>query len=243
MNSVKFREVSFSYRSRKIIDQLSFDIIPGELVGLMGSNGAGKTTAIRLAAGLLIPESGNILIGDRKVISYSGKERSKLVAYLPQSLEMQVPFRVEELVKMGMYADNSSKSIKINEAINTVGLQEKVNSLLMELSGGEQRRAYIAMTLVQGAKVLLLDEPMTGLDIKYQFELYKLLKHIAADKKVSVLMSLHDTGMAAMMDRLIFLKNGAIVASGNPIDLLTDETIQQTYDLDASYILPVKKGV
>jgi len=231
MAILEFTNVSFSYGAKQFIEQMSFSVAEGELVGLMGPNGAGKSTILKLAAGLLSPQNGNVMVGGNAIGSYSGKKRAQQVAYLPQILDLQAPFRVGELVRMGEYPQEGSHSLTTEEALGIVGLQDKAKTHLAELSGGERRRAYIAMTLVQGAKVLLLDEPLASLDIKYQFDLYRLLKDITREKGVSVFMSLHDIGMGAMMDRLLLVKKGQVISEGKPADVLTDEIVQHAYDL------------
>lgn len=213
---------------------MSFLVAEGELVGLMGPNGAGKSTILKLAAGLLSPQKGNVMFGERAIGSYSGKERAQHVAYLPQILDLQAPFRVGELVRMGKYSQNGAQALTVEEALHVVGLQGKAKTHLAELSGGERRRAYIAMTLVQGARVLLLDEPLASLDIKYQFDLYRLLKDIVREKGVSVFMSLHDIGMGAMLDRMLLVKHGQLIAQGVPESVLTDEIVQDAYNLNES---------
>jgi iron complex transport system ATP-binding protein len=234
MNTLVFNKVTFSYSSRSFLEQLSFSLNEGELVGLMGPNGAGKSTILKLAAGLLSPQKGTVMIGNKAINAYSGKERAQQVAYLPQTLDLQAPFRVGELVRMGEYPHEGSQAITVDEALYIVGLHRKVNNFLAELSGGERRRAYIAMTLVQGARVLLLDEPLASLDIKYQFDLFQLLKEITREKGISVLMSLHDIGMGAILDRLFLTKDGCLVTQGEPAVVLTDEIVQDTYDLNGS---------
>lgn len=234
MTTLEFTDVSFSYGPKKFMDQVSFSVAEGELIGLMGPNGAGKSTLLKLAAGLLSPQKGSIMLGERALSLYSGKERAQHVAYLPQILDLQAPFRVGELVRMGKYPQNGSQALTVEEALHLVGLQGKEKTHLTELSGGERRRAYIAMTLVQGARVLLLDEPLASLDIKYQFELYRLLKDIVREKGVSVFMSLHDIGMGAMLDRLLLVKHGQLIAQGDPGSVLTDEIVQDAYDLHES---------
>jgi iron complex transport system ATP-binding protein len=234
MTTLEFANVSFSYGPKMFMDQMSFSLVEGELVGLMGPNGAGKSTVLKLAAGLLAPQKGNVMVANKAIGSYRGKQRAKLVAYLAQTLDLQAPFRVGELVRMGEYPQEGSLALTVKEALHIVGLQGKVKTHLAELSGGERRRAYIAMTLVQGARVLLLDEPLASLDIKYQFDLYRLLKDIAREKGVSVFMSLHDIGMGAMLDRLLLVKGGRLVAQGGPDSVLTDEIVQNAYDLNDS---------
>lgn len=231
MTTLEFKNVSFSYGVKRFIEQISFSVAEGELVGLMGPNGSGKSTILKLAAGLLSPQKGNVIVEKRSIGSYRGKERAKLVAYLPQTLDLQAPFRVGELVRMGEYQQECSQALGAEEALQIVGLDGRAKTHLAELSGGERRRAYIAMTLVQGARVLLLDEPLASLDIKYQFDLYNLLKDITRVKGVSVFMSLHDIGMGAMMDRLLLVKNGAVISEGEPDNVLTDEIVQNAYDI------------
>lgn len=232
MTTLEFANVSFSYNPHGFMEQLSFSVAGGELVGLMGPNGAGKSTILKLAAGLLSPHQGEVLVGKRAIRSYGGNERAKLVAYLPQTLDTQVPFRVAELVGMGAYPRGEDRALTVEEALHLTGLGGKATAHLSELSGGEQRRAYIAMTLVQGARVLLLDEPLASLDIRYQFDLYRLLKDIAREQGVSVCLSLHDIGMGALLDRLLLLKRGRVVAEGDPGSVLTDETVRDAFDLD-----------
>lgn len=234
MTTLEFADVSFSYSTKKFVEQMSFTMAEGELVGLMGPNGAGKSTVLKLAAGLLSPRKGSILVEGQVIGSYSGKERAKRVAYLPQILDLHAPFRVGELVRMGEYPQDGTQALGVEEALHIVGLHEKTDTHLAELSGGERRRAYIAMTLVQGAKVLLLDEPMASLDIRYQFDLYKLLEKIVREKGVSVIMSSHDIGMGAMLDRLILVKDGVVIAQGDPGTVLTEDTVRDAYDLHES---------
>lgn len=237
MTALEFENVSFSYGPNNFIDQLSFSVAEGELIGLMGPNGAGKSTILKLAAGLLAVQKGAVRAGNHPIASYSGKERARQVAYLPQILDLQAPFRVGELVRMGEYPQEGSLALSVEDALDLVGLNGKKKTHLGELSGGERRRAYIAMTLVQGAKVLLLDEPLASLDIKYQFDLYRLLKDIVREKGVSVFMSLHDIGMGAMLDRLLLVKHGRLLAQGDPAGVLTDEIVQSAYDLNDSISL------
>jgi iron complex transport system ATP-binding protein len=234
MTMLEFENVSFSYCSKRFMDQMSFSVAEGELVGLMGPNGAGKSTILKLAAGLLSPQMGKVMVEKHAISSFRGQERAKLVAYLPQILDLQAPFRVGELVRMGEYPQEGSQALTVDEALHIVGLHGKTKTHLADLSGGERRRAYIAMTLVQGARVLLLDEPLASLDIKYQFDLYRLLKDIVREKGVSVFMSLHDIGMGAMLDRLLLVKDGLLIAQGYPGDVLTDEIVRNAYDLNDS---------
>jgi len=233
---LEFKDVYYSFGKAPFIEGISFTIAPGELVGLMGPNGAGKSTLLKLAAGIFAPKSGKVLVENKEVRSYSGKERAQRLAYLPQILDMHAPFRVEELIRMGEYSYRSRQHLKYMEALKLTGLENKSSSFLVDLSGGEGRRAYIAMTLVQGGRVLLLDEPLANLDLRYQIELLQLLQKICNTNGISVLLSLHDIAMGNQMDRIIMMKNGGLIANGTPDSVLKAETIKTTYDLELSDI-------
>jgi len=232
MPLLEFRDVYFSFGKTEFIREMGFTVEPGELIGLMGPNGAGKSTLLKLAAGILTPRSGQVMIENREARSYSGKERAQRLAYLPQMLDMHAPFRVGELVRMGEYSYNQKHHFTIDEALCLVGLTDKSAAFLADLSGGEQRRAYIAMTLVQGGRLLLLDEPLANLDLRYQMELIRLLRRICSENGISVLLSLHDITLGGQLDRVIMVKNGGLIAEGHPAIVLTDEMIRIAYDLD-----------
>lgn len=228
-----FADVTFGFGGRVFMDRLSFSAGTGEVIGLLGPNGAGKSTVLRLATGLLKPWRGTVSLGGRPVAAYGPRERARLVAYLPQSLDARLPFRVAELVRMGAYPCAGLPRLCPQEALCIVGLEGKGEAPLPELSGGELRRAFIAMTLVQGAGCLLLDEPLTGLDVKYQAELLGLLREIAGAAGVTVVMSLHDMAAASRLDRLLALKGGVLVADGTPASLLSPDLVRELFDLTA----------
>jgi len=164
---LELHDVSFMYsKDKQIIRDLKFNIGNGEFIGLLGANGSGKSTILKLASGILKPSSGSVKLWNKLLQSYRNKDRAKLLCYLPQILDMNLPFTVRELVAMGIYPYDIPPQMSVDEAIDAVGLRESSESYLANLSGGERRRVFIAMTLVQGAGLLLLDEPLANLDIK-----------------------------------------------------------------------------
>ena len=173
---LELENVTFSYSGREmIINNLTLSVGNGEFIGLLGANGSGKSTILKLASGILQQRSGRIDLWEKAMQSYRNKDRAKLLSYLPQLLDINVPFTVRELVGMGLYPYDILPHLTVDEALDAVGLADKAESPLTDLSGGERRRAFIAMTLLQGAGLLLLDEPLANLDIKYQMELLRLL--------------------------------------------------------------------
>jgi iron complex transport system ATP-binding protein len=186
---------------------------------------------MKLSAGIIRQDSGEIRLWGRPIGELKGKDRAKLISYLPQTLDVNVPFRVGELVSMGLYPYDILPDISPEEAMDMVGLRGRGDSAITELSGGERRRVFIAMTLLQGAGILLLDEPLANLDIRYQIELIRLLKNLRDTKDMSIVMALHDINLAFHFDRVYVVKDGALIASGNPHSVITGELLKKAFNI------------
>jgi iron complex transport system ATP-binding protein len=231
MGILDLKEVGFSYGRRKFINGLSLSVDSREFIGLIGANGSGKSTVMKLSAGIIRQDSGEIRLWGRPIGELKGKDRAKLISYLPQTLDVNVPFRVRELVGMGLYPYDILPDISPEEAMERVGLRGRGDSAITELSGGERRRVFIAMTLLQGAGILLLDEPLANLDIRYQIELIRLLKNLRDTKDMSIVMALHDINLAFHFDRVYVVKDGALIASGNPCSVITGELLKEAFNI------------
>ncbi len=236
MDIILTEDVSFSYNHQIFIKNLRINIREGEFVGLIGPNGSGKSTVLKLAAGLLRPDSGRVLLWGKDISTYSGKDRAKLISYLPQMLNMKVPFKVSEIVRMGLYPYDIPPEQTPDDALQMVGLSEKKNAYITELSGGERRRVYLAMTLLQGAGLLLLDEPLANLDIRYQVDLLGLLRDLRDNKGISIFMALHDIIQIEKFDRLYIIKEGNIIAEGSPEDIICDSLLSDLYGVSIRVI-------
>jgi ABC-type cobalamin/Fe3+-siderophores transport system ATPase subunit len=227
--------VGFSYdRNEPFLSNLSFSVQNGQFIGLLGANGSGKSTILKLATGILKPSTGRIHLWGKSLHEYRQKDKAKLISYLPQFLDMQIPFTVSELVSMGLYPYDILPEMTADEALELVGLREKSGTPLTQLSGGERRRAFIAMTLVQGAGLVLLDEPLVNLDIKFQIEIYRLLKDLQMKKNISILMALHDINFAMQFETVMLIKHGTILGSGKPEEVLTKDRIKDAFDVDVT---------
>jgi iron complex transport system ATP-binding protein len=179
----------------------------------------------------LRPSSGAIRLWGKDINRVKNKDRAKLISYLPQTLDISVPFTVRELVNMGLYPYDIPPSLTVDDALEMVGLSGKANAHLTDLSGGERRRTFIAMTLLQGAGLLLLDEPLANLDIKYQIELVRLLRKLREEKNISIVMALHDINVALQFEKVMLIENGKIIGSGSPGSELTREKLKQAFDV------------
>ena len=228
LNSLGFRY----FKDKPFINDLNFFVGDGELIGLLGANGSGKSTILKLASGILRPAGGQIKLWGKPLNLYKNKDRAKLLCYLPQLLDINIPFKVRELVSMGIYPYDIPPAIKVDEALDMVGLLEKSESHIKNLSGGERRRAFIAMTLIQGAGLLLLDEPLANLDIKYQLEIQRLLRELRAKKNISIIMALHDINFALQFDKVMLIKEGRILGIGKPEAVLTNDLLKESFDVN-----------
>jgi iron complex transport system ATP-binding protein len=209
---------------------LDLGLREGEFAGLLGPNGSGKSTLLKLMAGILRPDSGAVTLWGKPLSQYPHRDRAKLVSYLPQTLDMNVPFKVDELAEMGLYPYDTVTGMDIKEALGLVGLSDKRDVLISRLSGGERRRAYIAMTLMQGAGILLLDEPMANLDIRYQVEIISLLRKLNHERGITILMALHDINIASRFGRLVLIKEGAVVKDGPPADVMDERLLSEAFE-------------
>jgi ABC-type cobalamin/Fe3+-siderophores transport system ATPase subunit len=241
---LELERVCYAYdKSRPFIQDLSCAIREGDFTGLLGANGSGKSTIMKLASGLLKPFSGGVSLWGRSLGEIRHRDRAKLISYLPQTLDISVPFTVRELVGMGLYPYDIPPAMSVDEALDMAGLSDKANGRLMDLSGGERRRTFIAMTLVQGAGLLLLDEPLANLDIKYQIELVRLLKKLRATRNISVVMALHDINIALQFDTVMLIKDGDLIGSGRPDDLLSRTMLKRAFDVDVEIRKSGDQGV
>lgn len=222
--------VSFGYPgTADIVRDVSWAVREREIIGLLGANGSGKSTMLMLAAGMLRPRSGSISLWNKPLATYRNRDRAKLLCYFPQHLDVTVPFTVREIVGMGLYPYEIPPAMTVDEAMEMVGVADKADSTVTTLSGGERRRVFLAMTLIQGAGILLLDEPLANLDIRYQIEFLKLIRKLRDTRGISVLMALHDINLALQFEKVMLIKDGSVLDIGEPGTVLTGEMIRKAF--------------
>ncbi len=184
-----------------ILDRVSFDVAPGEFVGVMGRNGAGKSTLLDIIAGLRAPAEGVVTVGERSVADWLPIERARMVAHLPQNLRADLAMYAEALVLMGRYvhADRWFESEEDHriayEAMERCDCLEFRKRALGTLSGGERQRVFLAACLAQRARLLLLDEPATFLDVDQQLQCFSVLR-AEADRGTACVAVTHDVNLA-----------------------------------------------
>ncbi len=227
------------YGKKTIIKQASLEVARGEVVGLLGSNGAGKSTLIKAVAGINRQSAGAISWEGRvDLSSLPRRELAKIVAYVPQSIGLSFSLDIREAVLLGRTPYFGAHPREedwrhVEEAMSLVGLEELGERAVTELSGGQGQRVLIARALAQDPQVLLLDEPTSALDIRYQWQTLNVLRKIARERNVAVIVSIHDLNQAARFtDRVVFLHQGEVLAAGRPAEVYSPDLIRRVYGVE-----------
>jgi iron complex transport system ATP-binding protein len=238
MTIIKMDKVGFSYNGNEVLRDISFDIQPGEFVGLIGPNGSGKTTLLKLIEGILPPREGEILIQGKPVGQMKRRALARIIAVVPQESSTVFPFVVHEVVLMGRtphlapWQFEGAKDYDIvNRALAMTDTMHLADRPMDRLSGGERQRVLIARALAQEPRVMLLDEPTAFLDIRHQVVFFNLIKWLNKNERLTVLAVTHDVNLAALYcDRIILLGEGSIRVMGRPVDVVTEEHMQAVYN-------------
>ncbi|MCM3339506.1 ABC transporter ATP-binding protein [Paenibacillus sp. MER TA 81-3] len=229
-----------SIDGRPIINGVSLQLHPGSFLGIIGPNGSGKSTLLRMLCGLLQPEQGRLMLLSRPYSAYSAKERARIIGYVPQDCSLDADFTIEQIVTMGrhpyrsLFRSLSAADIQCAErAMRQCGIDALRNRYIHACSGGQRQLAFIAKALAQEPQLLLLDEPISALDIRHQLRTLSLLRQLAG-KGFTVVASLHDLSLASRYcDRLLLLNDGRVEASGRPDEVLTTAALHAVYGIHA----------
>jgi iron complex transport system ATP-binding protein len=235
-------------------------VAAGEVVCVLGPNGAGKTTLVRVASGLLAPSAGQVRLLGHPLAELTRGQIASSLAVVEQMQEISGAFSVREVIAMGR-APHQGGWLRPSErdeailaaAIARCDLGAVADRPARALSGGEQKRVAVARALAQEPKVLLLDEPGAFLDVRHQLELYELLAAEVKDRGLACLVVMHDLNVAAQFaDRVVLMKGGRVVAAGAVPEVLTWQTLKETFDVDlycgvndltgARFFLPMRRG-
>jgi iron complex transport system ATP-binding protein len=216
---------------------LSLTVGPGEIVGVIGPNSAGKTTLTRLVTRVCTPDSGEILLEGRALARMPADAVARRIAVVPQEVPAAFPFTVAELVLMGRYPHGPSRYFEAaadrdvaRQAMAATGVLDLAGRPLADLGGGERQRALIARALAQEPRLLVLDEPTAHLDLRYQVECAALLRRVNRERDVSILLVSHDLGLAAeLSDRLLLLSGGRPVRLGPPGHVLEQALLEEVF--------------
>jgi iron complex transport system ATP-binding protein len=237
MKKLETRDLMCAYNGHPVLEDLCVQAHPAEVLGLIGPNGVGKSTLLRAMARLMEPKRGKVLLADQDVWHASPREVARQLAMAPQASGMAWAITVEHAVSLGRAPHRGwllpytvQDRMATEQALEQAGLSQLRHRLLTELSGGEQQRVVLARVLAQEPQVLLLDEPTSHLDLKYQSGILGLVRQLAHQRSLTVVVSLHDLNLAALYaDRLALLAEGRLLAVGSPAEVLTPERLSQVY--------------
>ncbi len=232
---VKLEKISLSFSKRQILEDINFSINKGEILGMLGPNGVGKSTIFNLITGLLKPDFGSIIIDNKNVLDYSISERTRKfnIGYVPQyggyfhdlTLMENLKAVSEILIK-----NNNDRNIKIDELISKFELDPIVNVQAKFLSGGQKKKLVIAMALMGNPKVLLLDECFAALDVLTIKMLQELIVNLQSQENISICICDHQArDLLSCVDVAIVLSNCKIIAKGTPSELVKDVKAKNAY--------------
>ncbi len=253
---ISLQDVTFGYREAPVLHHINLSVEPGEVIGIIGPNGVGKSTLLKILAALYEPDKGQYTLFNAPLKSWKRKEIARRIGYVPQGMELSFSFSVGEVVAMGRFpylqglsAIDDQGPEKVRQALQMMDLEGLEHRLFPSLSGGEKQRVLIASTLAQDTDIFLLDEPTASLDLKHQIAILKLFKHLSQTQNKAVILVTHEVNLASQFcDRLILLNEGRIVKDGRPAEVLQFNLIREVYGVDvyidinpftnAIYILP-----
>ena len=236
--------LTVGYGRVRVLDRVSVSASMGSLVGLVGPNGAGKTTLIRVLGGLLVPDSGKVFLEGERLDQLSHNSRARRLGYLSQDRNVYWPVTVERLVSLGRLPHRGlwdSLSEEDAEAIEAALISADVADLkhrtVTALSGGELARVLLARVLAGGPKILLADEPVSGLDPEQSLQVLEVLRNLVRAGCL-VIIVIHDLTLASRFcDRLILLKQGQLIADGSPKEVLSPAHLASVYGIDAATVI------
>jgi len=241
---LKIENLSVSYGARRVLRAVSLDLQAGEVLALIGPNGAGKSTLVRAASGVIPVQAGRVGVNGDDLLALSAMRRARYLAVVPQATSLPPAFTAWETVLLGrtpylnFLGQVSTKDEEIaRQALQKVDAFDLAERRVGELSGGEQQRVLLARALAQSTPILLLDEPTVHLDLQHQVALMEIVRSLAHNDNLAVLIALHDLNLAARYaDRVALLVAGEIKAAGTPRQVLTPEIISKAYNLPVQVI-------
>ncbi len=250
---IELKHLNCLINETPILHDISLNMQSG-FVGIIGPNGAGKTTLLRTVSGYLKPESGTVLLDGMDIRQYDRKTLARKMALVPQNYALEYDFTVLEIVLMGRnphkkaFESDSAADIRLaRECIAKTGIAHLAERSVIGLSGGEWQRMIIARALAQQSGILLLDEPVSSLDIKHQVGILSLVRELVVSRGLLCLCVLHDLNLANnYCDSIVLMKNGRIFDCGKTEEIMTKSTLEAVYDTKihmfkeggCTYILP-----
>jgi ferric hydroxamate transport system ATP-binding protein len=231
--------VGFEVPGNVVLKPLNLNLTGQGVTGLIGQNGSGKSTLLKILARQQPATRGSISFGGRPLQSWGERDFARKVAYLPQHTPLAAGLKVRELVALGRYPWHGAfgrfgqaDREKVEEAMALTSTDSVADRMVDTLSGGERQRVWLAMLIAQDARLLLLDEPISALDVAHQVGVLTLVRSLSLEKGVAVVVIIHEINMAARFcDEIIALKDGRMIAHGPPDEFMTATRLEEIYDV------------
>lgn len=234
--SIHIEDLCFAYESEMILKHLSLDIDSGSICFIMGNNGSGKTTLLKNILGFFAPQQGIIEIAGKKVADIDKPTMSRLVSYVPQAIHLTTDFSVIDYISLGrtphigMLNKLTDEDYQIIERVSSLlGVDEIYEVPFNKLSGGQKQMVAVARSLIQDTPIIIMDEPMSALDIGKQVELLQVLRTLSESGK-TIILTTHNPNHALVLEsNSLFLKQGELIAFGRSSDIIHDDLLHEIY--------------
>lgn len=239
---IELRDVGKTYAGQPVLGPVDLTIERGGVTALIGPNGAGKSTMLTIIGRLLEPDSGRVTVGGLDVRTAKSRQLARIVSILKQENHFVARLTVRQLVAFGRFPHSAGRLTETDEraihaAIAFLDLAGMEDRFIDELSGGQRQRAFVAMVLAQDTDFVLLDEPLTGLDMRHAVGMMRQVRAAADALGKTVVLVIHDVNFAAAYaDRIVALESGQIVASGTPEEIVTPEVLERVFQTPVDVI-------
>ena len=238
-HTLEIRNVTMGYGDTIVLRDVSLEICPGEVLAVIGPNGVGKSTLVRIASGTLDPMRGQVGINGDSLGELKPDERARLVSVVPQANNLPPTFRALDVVLMGrtpylgwLGSEGDADYQVVTEAMERTSTLEMAERPIEELSGGEQQRVLIARALAQAAPIMLLDEPTAHLDLRHQDQVLGLARGLAKESGMAIMLALHDLNLVSRFaDRVALLSDGEVRKLGSPEDVMLPDLLAGVYGI------------
>lgn len=248
---LKIDSLSVAYGDKVVLRDVSFEVQPGEILALIGPNGAGKSTLIRAMTGVVPIKSGQVSVNGQNLAGISHAQRARILAVVPQARQLGGAFSVEQAVMMGrtpylnwLGQESEADKAAVRSALEQTYLETFADRQIAKLSGGEQQRVLLARALAQSTPVMLLDEPTNHLDLQHQTNLLSIVKRLADEKNLAVVMAMHDLNLVSFFaDRVALLVNSELKGLGTPKEVIRAEQISAAYHTPVEIVAHPVTGV
>lgn len=244
------KDISIKYGNRRIIENVNIDFAEGKITSIIGKNGCGKSSMLKIISHAVHQETGFIILEGKNLEEYKQKEVAKKIAILPQVQDVTPNVELRTLVSYGRYPHmNKFKGMTkydgeiVDEVIERIGLTPLRFRMINTLSGGERQRSWLAMTICQQPKILILDEPTTFLDINNQIEILELIKKLNEDLGITIIMVLHDINLSIRYSHyLCAIKDKHVYAHGDAKTMISKELLSDVFAIDVDIYKDERSG-